>query len=221
MVEFDHIKLQFHRLFRHTELATESFDPITYLDLAHSLRIWVDMKTDVDKQLEALSVPPSFKSFSPDKRMKDALKGSQYIAITGGGQVAGSGKIDGFVFTNKVLSDDEVEKIRKMGIPAPRKTNLTFSQWLGSEIIVTNVSLPGQQPRVGISIEILIKRVASFLGASHPMGMESSQEFENMFDSHIRGLSNMKTLDDIPLTYYQLLQIAQTVTETLWPVFGE
>ena len=105
--------------------------------------------------------------------MKKALRDSQYFAITGGGRVTGEGKIEGFVYTNKVLSDEEVEKILKMGPPIPRRTKLTFSQWLGSEIIVTNVSFPSQQPRLGISIEILIKRVASFLGASHPMGMDS------------------------------------------------
>ena len=77
------------------------------------------------------------------------------------------------------------------------------------------------QEEMGISIEILIKRVASFLGASHPMGMDSSQEYANMFDPHIRGLSEIKIFGNIPSTYYQLLQIAQTITETLSPVFGE
>ena len=56
MVEFDHMKLQFQRLIRHTEQARESFDQITYLDLVHSLRIWVDMKADVDKQLAAIGM---------------------------------------------------------------------------------------------------------------------------------------------------------------------
>ena len=221
VIDIEHIKLQFARLSRHTENDTSKFDPITYLDLAHCLRIWVDMKADIDGNLELLEVTPQFNVFSPDKKIKSALRGSNYVAITGGSKVAGAGKINGFVFTDKVLSDDDVEKIQKMGPPTARKKNLTFSQWLGSEIIVTNVSLPDQQPRLGISIEMLIKRVASFLGASHPMGMESSQELENTFDPHIQALNEIKIFGSIPSTYYQLLQIAQTITETLKPVFGE
>jgi hypothetical protein len=214
VIDIEHIKLQFARLSRHTENATSKFDPITYLDLAHCLRIWVDMKSDIDRNLELLKVTPQFNVFSPDKKIKSALRGSKYVAITGGSRVTGAGKIDGFVFTDKVISDDDVEKILKMGPP-------TFTQWLGSEIIVTNVSLPDQQPRLGISIEMLIKRVASFFGASHPMGMESSQEVENKFDPHIQALNEIKIFGNIPSTYYQLLQIAQTITETLKPVFGE
>ena len=61
MVEFEHIKLQFSRLCRHTECAKVEFDPITYLDLVHSLRIWVDMKTDIDENLKSLGVSPPFK----------------------------------------------------------------------------------------------------------------------------------------------------------------
>jgi hypothetical protein len=221
VIDIEHIKLQFARLSRHTENATSKFDPITYLDLAHCLRIWVDMKSDIDRNLELLKVTPQFNVFSPDKKIKSALRGSKYVAITGDSRVTGAGKIDGFVFTDKVISDDDVEKILKMGPPTARKTNLSFTQWLGSEIIVTNVSLPDQQPRLGISIEMLIKRVASFFGASHPMGMESSQEVENKFDPHIQALNEIKIFGNIPSTYYQLLQIAQTITETLKPVFGE
>lgn len=218
MVDFEHIKLQFQRLTRHTEQAKKGFDQITYLDLAHSLRIWTDMKTDVDKLLNSLSEPPSFKSFSPDKHIKSALRGSKYFAVTGGAQVAGLGRIDGFVYSDKVLSDDEVEMIKKMGPPPARKTNLSFSEWLGSEIIVTNVSLPNQQPRVPISIEKLIKRVANILGASHPKGMEPS---ENKFDPHIRYLNEIKISDSIPLPYYQLLQNAQIIIETLAPILSK
>ena len=59
------------------------------------------------------------------------------------------------------------------------------------------------------------------MGASHPMGMESSQELENKFDTHIQALNEIKIFGNIPSTYYQLLHIAQIITETLKPVFGE
>jgi len=52
------------------------------------------------------------------------------------------------------------------------------------------------------------------------MGMESSPEYENQFDPHVRALHEMSVLGGIPVTYYQLLQMAQHMVETLSPFFG-
>jgi len=64
---------------------------------------------------------------------------------------------------------------------------------------------------------MLIKRVANFLGASHPAGMESSRKFENRFDPYIRELHEIYILDGIKLTYYQLLEIADQIIGVLTP----
>ena len=41
-------------------------------------------------------------------------------------------------------------------------------------------------PHITISREIMIKRVANILGASHPQGTEFSEDTENRFDSYIK-----------------------------------
>ena len=149
MISIEHIRLQFARLARHTECATAGYDPVTCLDLAHSLRIWVDMKADVDQTLAAMNAKPRFHNVAPDQRIKQILKGSDYVAIAGGARIRQEGKIEGFVCTGKILSENQIEQIWKMGPPLSSKTDLTFSQWLGSEIIVTKASRPGRQPRLG------------------------------------------------------------------------
>ena len=62
-----------------------------------------------------------------------------------------------------------------------------------------------------MSREIIIKRVANALGASHPAGMEDSDPQENRFDQHIQDLHAIHLADGYPTTYYQLLEIAGEV----------
>lgn len=128
------------------------------------------------------------------------------------------GRLQGLMMTDRVLTDAEVEKIMRMGPPTAGSTELTFSQWLGGEIIETTEIPSGG--RLGISREMLIRRVANFLGASHPAGMETSTEFENRFDPHIRSLHEIRVLSNIRLTYYELLEIVEQIIETLAPFFG-
>src|SRR2546423_7720220 len=47
-MDTEHIKLQYDRLGRHHSAALKDKDPISFLDLSHALRIWVDMKSSVD-----------------------------------------------------------------------------------------------------------------------------------------------------------------------------
>jgi len=128
VISIEHIRLQFARLARHTECATAGYDPVTCLDLAHSLRIWVDMKADVDQTLAAMNAKPRFHNVAPDQRIKQILKGSDYVAIAGGARIRQEGKIEGFVCTGKILSENQIEQIWKMGPPLSSKTDLTFSQ---------------------------------------------------------------------------------------------
>lgn len=55
-MDITHIKLQYDRLQRHYSASLEAKDPISFLDLSHALRIWVDMKAAVDALAEHLGV---------------------------------------------------------------------------------------------------------------------------------------------------------------------
>ncbi len=80
-MELGHLKLQFYRLIRHRNDAKENSDEIGFLDLSHCLRIWVDMKNDVQKFLDVNSANPSFENKRVDRRLAGLLKGSSYTFI--------------------------------------------------------------------------------------------------------------------------------------------
>ena len=48
-MELEHIKLQYDRLKRHYNRALNEKDIISFLDFSHSLRIWVDLKFNIDQ----------------------------------------------------------------------------------------------------------------------------------------------------------------------------
>jgi len=85
-LEIGHLKLQFHRLIRHRNGAKENRDEICFLDLSHCLRIWADMKNDVQEFLNGNSANPCFENKRLDRRLANFLKGTNYtfIPIPGG-----------------------------------------------------------------------------------------------------------------------------------------
>lgn len=217
-METAHLKLQFRRLVRHRNSAEKNSDEISFLDLIHCLRIWGDMKNEVQQFLDVNSANPRFENKIIDRRLAKLLKSSNYTFIpipSGSGTEVGS--MGNIVISHEVLSAEQIKKLYEMGPPSSSKTALTFPQWLNSEILETKSRTGNVTKRIGISREMLIKRVANFLGASHPAGMESSREFENRFDPYIREMHEIYILDGIKLTYYQLLEIADQIIEKLTP----
>ena len=220
-VSVDHMAVQLCRLERHTisaaKVSAQAEDTIALMDMAHVLRIWVEMKSDVDDFLATISPYPAFKNPEYTGDLKRLLKGSKHFRLqTTGGARTAEGRIEGFMHFQEVLSDDDLKTVLKAGAPRARSTSLTFSQWLGSEILV--FADPSASPsKLGISRQMLVKRVANFLGASHPMGSDTGVEQENLFDAPIRELQRMSLLG-IPATYSLLLEMAQQIIGTLKPV---
>jgi len=213
--------LQLGRLERHTisaaKVSAQADDTIALMDMTHVLRIWVDMKSDVDDFLATISPYPAFKNPEYTKDLKRLLKRHKHFRLqTTGGAHTTDGQIEGFTWFQKPLSDDELETIRKAGPPRTRSTSLTFSEWLGSEILVY-VDPSANPPRMGISREVLVRRIANVLGPSHPAGTDIGMEHENPSDANIRGLERMSLLG-IPAASILLLEMAQQIIDTLKPV---
>jgi len=208
-MKLEHIKLQFRRLKRHYKMALSDKDEIAFLDLAHTLRIFTDMKREIDR----FAKENNFKiDLIPNKTRKNILKGSKYSYIPLATGVQGSTMIiKGIGFTNRALSEEEIQKIVKSGPPQSKVSNLTFEQWLGSGIIDLGIMDKDNAARLQLSREMLIKRVANFLGASHPQGTEEGEKNDNQFDEHIEKLHSMIVDNGFPLTYYQLIEIAQEI----------
>jgi len=119
---------------------------------------------------------------------------------------------------NRALTPDEIKKLYEAGPPQIQKSKMTFSEWLASGIYKVPSS-DSAHPELLISREILIKRIANILGASHPQGTEQSDETENRFDTYVKELHTLNVADGYPATYYQLLEIAKGILQTTGVLF--
>lgn len=215
-----HIKLQFQRLKRHYQLAKDNKDPIAFLDLAHSLRIWAEMKEVVDQIANEEHFIFELPNKVNNKRLKNILKGSNYFDIPLASvedNFTPDVQVKGVQFVNRPLTPEEIKKIFEMGPPKIDIKLLSFSQWLGSEVISTSNPQDGRY--VGITREIMIKRTANLLGASHPEGEDSENELENKFDPYVKELNKIQVANGYPLTHYQLIEIAQDILKSLKNLF--
>lgn len=216
-----HIKLQFSRLKRHHELSLNKKDQVAFLDLSHVLRVFVDMRREVDQHISDRGLTLEFQNTQKDRRITEALDNSKYFSLPiSRGVKSPNVQIKGLTVVGRTLSPEEVKQIYEAGPPISIKTQMSFTDWLGASIIDTNSPNNKEQPKLSISREILIKRVANILGASHPAGMEEGTAGENRFDSYIQDLNNVEVADGYPLTYYQLLEISAEIICVFDPIFG-
>lgn len=206
----DHIKMQFQRLKRHYDACTNEIDEISMLDLAHSLRIWAEMAQSIDELIEKKGFDVKFPNPAKNKKAKAVLKDTAFTSmpLVSTLQTNSGIQVKGLYFIKKALTPEEVKKLYEAGPPQVLNANLSFEQWLGSEILETKNHI-GE--RIGIARSILIKRVANLLGASHPKGKENEDENERYFDPFIKELHSMQVANGYPLTYYQLIEIAGVI----------
>lgn len=220
-MEITEIKLQFKRLEKHHESSLKEKDSIAFLDLTHTLRIFTDMKREVDAKLTELSFSPSFTNTEKDKKVLKILKGSQFFSLPISSEVQSPNLQvkGGMIVENRALTQDEIKKMYEAGPPITNITTLSFTSWLGAGLLELGIPENKEHSKVSISREVFIKRVANMLGASHPAGMEQDNELENKYDSYIRKLHDMHVADGYPLTYYQLLEISSEIIRVFSPIF--
>lgn len=220
-MDIEHIKLQYARLERHHSSALKEKDAISFLDLSHALRIWVDMKGFIDTLAKEKGVTLSLTNSSVPKAVKKILKGSKhtYLPLASGVESLGV-QIKGVRVIDRALSPEEVKKLYESGPPVAHKTNLSFSEWLASWVYEVP-SEEKEHPHIKISREILIKRVANILGASHPAGTEAAEAAENRFDPYVLDLHSVKLADGYPATYYQLIEIGKDILKNTGCLFEQ
>jgi hypothetical protein len=213
-MDANQFRLQLARLERHHNHAQDERDAISFLDLAHALRIWTEMKSDVDKLARARGVSLRLPHHEPTRLEKDARKGGGVIDLPLPGGVTGpTGTVWGVRLT---LGRSRHEEIAGRPVPQPPKsvpTDMSFTGWLAAAVYWAPSDDP-KHPELSISREIIIKRVANVLGASHPAGKDKSSEQENRFDPYIKRLHSLQVLD-LPATYGQLLEIAKPIIEAM------
>ena len=73
------IIVNYKRLNRHYDLILKQFDEIALYDLAHSLRMWVDMKESVADFLKLYPPKQKFKSYTVTKQLNRIVGRREYI----------------------------------------------------------------------------------------------------------------------------------------------
>ena len=208
------IKLQIKRLERHLLLAKNG-DEVAFLDLAHSLRVVSELKAQIDDLIKNSQLSTEWPNINKNNKIKKLLRGSKYfeIPLVSKKENPQQGiQIKDLKIINRALSAEEVKDLYLAGPLVEKPTNLTFSQWLASEVIYTTDK---DNRRIGITRETLIKRIANLLGGSHPNGSENDTTEENFFDHYVRELNSMRVAEDYPVTYYQLIEMAEIVVDKI------
>lgn len=207
-MDIKHLHLQYDRLSRHYEAALTTKDEISFLDLAHALRVWVDMKSSVTQMAKEQGITLGLKHHTPPKYIKKSLQGATQTYIPLASKVESPGvQVSGIRITNRALTPEEIKKRAAMGPPIAQTSQMSFSEWMAAGVIEVPSNNPGH-PHIKLSREIIIKRVANTLGASHPAGMAEDDPLENQFDPYVHDLHRIIIADGYPATYYQLLEIA-------------
>ena len=229
------VLLHLELLRRHYEAAVRTYDQVAFLDLSHTLRIWVELKQPLVKLAPAFSTTISFKTGLPAKKVLKAARGHRYvfcympggvITYAANGHIASAPEMDpkagdftsggsikvgsDHVWLNKfcVVSTAFDQPLIK-ALEAETQTRCNYQQWLGAEAVRLCYPDANEDLKaVSISREMIVKRVANTLDGSHPSA--SGGETDNTFDVPVHHLLQY-FVGGLPLPYFILLKIAQDI----------
>lgn len=230
------ININYERLLRQYEINVLKFDKPALLDLSHMLRIWVEMKNDVQTYLDINESAPIFTNYQLNGKMKKLLWGKDYIFTCFPGSITtmaandiimsssdnfdlkkftimskvkreknGGLSFKNFLIIFSLLTSDEESIFKEI-----QGKNIQFTGWMQSEIVKLSFNEQNLPP-IGISREILIKRVANILGGSHPEGNGDST---NKYDPYINKLMQYD-ISGLPSPYLMLLKTAKDILEKI------
>lgn len=221
VAKYKQLQVQYARLWRNYRLAEKLRDLPTSLDLTHTLRVWTELKHDVDLVARARNVLLAFPPSPQHNALKNALKGRQFahMPFAGGMGQSGPVKILSMVYMHSMLTEEDFQRLHKAGSPAqPGDTTQSFINWMGGSIVQMPSIGPGHR-HIQISREILISRTSNILGASHPIGMDESNAREHGFDPYVRALHSL-IISNMPGTYFQMTEIARHLLDSLRILVG-
>lgn len=232
-------KTQLERLKRHYQSSVNHYDLISFLDLANTLRVWTEVKSNIDQ----LGVN-NFKKGILTKKVKNVLTGSEYVyaylpdgvttSAVATGEIGGRKMIHGpqadkfsvetlvkiesngdlsiaqFLMVYRVLLQEEITILYDESKNVPIKT-VSFSKYMESPAIYFQFS--GHDPK-HISNEELIKRIANEYEDSHADSTDTNFELNNIFSEPVKNLMGYGCTQ-LPLPYFVLLHIANNIITNL------
>jgi hypothetical protein len=232
------VLLSLDRLKRHYDVAVHTYDEVAFLDLAHTLRFWCDLKRSLKDRAPAFSESVSFKTATPARKLIRAARGCQHVfcflgtsvhTYASNGQIAGPLKMPGYdsmtVFSKitstppllevfayaliaKEMNEDEINQLWK-SFWNPDIRRCNYNQWLDAEAVQWAYQQEdGDLKHFRVTREMLIRRVANTLGPSHPKADELTHEWDRPIHYLLQCMAA-----NLPLPYFVLLKAAQDILE--------
>ena len=220
----------------------QTYDPVSLLDLSHTLRIWADMKDSLLSAAPAFGTTVAFKSAIPAKKVCRAVRGRRFIfaymassVLTRASryQLGFQGEelhigpdTDAYVGADARFYPDGSLDVKNYGFCAPALgaewhqalkaadvSRGNYAQWLGAE--VARVGYRDENVKlveISISRENLIRRVANVLGPSHPYKSNPEEGRMNRIDPAVAYMMKY-TVAGLPIPYFILLKTAQDLLD--------
>ena len=224
-------RLQLERVRRHYDPSMRTYDEISFLDLTHALRTWLDLKGSLESAAPRLFETKLFSYGVPTKKAMRTVRGHEYVIahMPGGvltfachGDLASwrggfskncavaarikRNENGSWEFASYGFCDQTPEGRTHLEEVTISRGN--FKQWLDSEAVRVAVRDDEKvlAPPIGIGRETLIRRVANILGASHPVSEHA--EANSPFDPAVKYLLR-HNVAGVPLPYLLMLKAAQ------------
>jgi len=218
-----------------------SYDIISFLDLAHSLRVWTEYKNSSEAGFEN----KVFKKSVLTKNYKKILRNGEYVygyfpdgVTTSAGlnkgllfkgpfkgifsigslfktEINGNLTISDFMMISKVLSEKDIKTLDKESKNVPI-LKVKFREYMESPAIYYKFD---NTPSKSITVDELIKRVANEYDASHISSDNNQSEYRNQFSGLVKTLMEY-TCAELPLPYFSLLHISKNIIDNFGKLAG-
>lgn len=245
-MEVNSYLLQYERLRRHFEIAVHTYDPVSLLDLAHTLRVWADTKSLIRSEAPEFARSIRFKACHPSRRATILLKSREHVySLFADGVVtyASQGQdIVGILESTRNRNDAEVSvKFREVDkglmvssyaywtgkIETSRDDlfgdqgtkHCTYEQWLDSRVVLGAMPAGHGVMPFSLSLENLIRRVANEFNASHPAGLDVPAPAKQA--SQVTHYLFGHVVAGLPLPYFLLLKAAHDILLVGAKFFGQ
>jgi hypothetical protein len=225
--EISSVKTQFERLQRHWKAASELYDKPSFLDLSHSLRVWLEIGPVLGlehKEYRFANLPKNVKTlannssyvylFLPDRIMlpsRAILGGSHFRDCTHCVSVEPKSPtrtmFDGYFYVGRELQVEGVREADSAVAHAPLGRARGFGEYLSRPIVFFKFPDCAQR---SITSGNLIRRIANEYGGSH----QRTDATDNRFSGAVRSLMDFR-IGDIPVPYMIALYIGKTVIESI------
>jgi hypothetical protein len=240
------LAIQYERLKRHYDAAARTYDHISFLDLAHTLRVWSDLTQNIESVAPGLSKSTAFRTVSPSRHAQRTLRDrvfvysllpSSVVTYASQGVITGLRKQDEQPANAEVIAkfrhNEEKLEVAFYAYISPSfdapvaeifhgqgVKRCTFKQWMNSLSVVGSLrTKEGDLKSFTLTREQLIRRVANELDASHPKGSEVPPRAVEASRATHYLLEHL--VAGLPLPYFHLLKDAQDIVEVGQTYFSQ